>query len=300
MQDIFCENLKRLRQQQGMTQEQAAQALGVSPQSVSRWECGSTMPDVLLLPRIARLYGVTVDDLYREKTEVYKNYAQRLLAVYESTRRQEDFLAAQAEFDKIIRTGDSDAEDYFSCGVLYQYRMMDCADMAVAMLKLACQEAQEPALKLRVRLQQITLAQQLGAADVYAARQMEAVAAEDAGPEEYIVLLAALHSCGRDAEGARWFRRGVEQFPENAYLYYYGGLIRAGLGEREEAIACWERVLALDPDFADARYAIAEAYEQAGRTEDARRAWKQLAVRLEGQGYEIEVQYPQRALLKLL
>lgn len=62
---MLTENLKRLRCEKGLTQEQVAHRLGVSPQSVSRWECAATLPDVMLLPELARLYGVTVDDLYR-------------------------------------------------------------------------------------------------------------------------------------------------------------------------------------------------------------------------------------------
>lgn len=60
----FCKNLKHFRLAKNYTQEQAAQALGVSAQSVSRWECGTTLPDVTMLPKIAALYGVTIDKLY--------------------------------------------------------------------------------------------------------------------------------------------------------------------------------------------------------------------------------------------
>ena len=50
----FTKNLKRFRTAKNMTQEQVAQALGVSTQTVSRWECGTTLPDVAMLPEIAR------------------------------------------------------------------------------------------------------------------------------------------------------------------------------------------------------------------------------------------------------
>lgn len=60
----FCRNLKRFRLAQNLTQEQAAQALGISTQSVSRWECDTTLPDAMILPKIAALYGVTIDELY--------------------------------------------------------------------------------------------------------------------------------------------------------------------------------------------------------------------------------------------
>ena len=45
--------IRRLRDARGITQEVLAQALNVTAQTVSKWECGSSMPDVQTLPRIA-------------------------------------------------------------------------------------------------------------------------------------------------------------------------------------------------------------------------------------------------------
>lgn len=97
-------NLKRLRLSKNYTQEQAAQLLNISPKSLSRWECGSTMPDVMILPEIAKLYCVTVDDLYREKSKAYENYALRLLSVYESTHNINDFFNAEREFSLLLKS----------------------------------------------------------------------------------------------------------------------------------------------------------------------------------------------------
>lgn len=46
-----------------------AEKLGVSAQSVSRWETNATFPDILLLPEIAQLYDVLVDDLFKENLQ---------------------------------------------------------------------------------------------------------------------------------------------------------------------------------------------------------------------------------------
>ncbi len=80
---VFSENLKKFRIARSLTQEQVADALSVNAQTVSRWECGTTLPDVLTLPEIAKLYGVTTDDLYKKHSVAYDNYAQRLSAAYE-------------------------------------------------------------------------------------------------------------------------------------------------------------------------------------------------------------------------
>ena len=57
------ENIKRLRKERDMTQEQLAAELEVSFQAVSRWELGTTYPDIGLLPVIAGCFDVTVDEL---------------------------------------------------------------------------------------------------------------------------------------------------------------------------------------------------------------------------------------------
>jgi len=59
----ISENLRRLRHSSGLTQEQLAERLGVSFQSVSRWETGLSYPDIEILPEIAAFFGVSTDIL---------------------------------------------------------------------------------------------------------------------------------------------------------------------------------------------------------------------------------------------
>lgn len=57
------ENLRRLRKERGLTQEQFAEAVGVSFQAVSRWEKGTAYPDMELLPALSSFFSVSVDSL---------------------------------------------------------------------------------------------------------------------------------------------------------------------------------------------------------------------------------------------
>ena len=57
------ENIRKMRSRRGLTQEQLAEALEVSPQAVSRWENDANWPDIALLPVIAAYFDVTVDEL---------------------------------------------------------------------------------------------------------------------------------------------------------------------------------------------------------------------------------------------
>ena len=56
-------NIKSLRQKKGITQDELASFLGVTKASVSKWENGQSMPDIILLPEIATYFDVTVDVL---------------------------------------------------------------------------------------------------------------------------------------------------------------------------------------------------------------------------------------------
>ena len=79
MELMIADKIKKYRKEQNMTQDALAQALGVSPQSVSKWECGDGYPDITLLPSIANFFEVTVDelignDVISAKEDVQKNY----------------------------------------------------------------------------------------------------------------------------------------------------------------------------------------------------------------------------------
>ena len=57
------ENIRALRREKGVTQEQLAESIGISFQAVSKWENGITLPDITLVPMLAAYFGVTTDRL---------------------------------------------------------------------------------------------------------------------------------------------------------------------------------------------------------------------------------------------
>lgn len=60
---MFRDKLKVLRKQIGLTQADLANALGFSQQAIGSWETGRAFPDERTLPRIAKYFGVSIDDL---------------------------------------------------------------------------------------------------------------------------------------------------------------------------------------------------------------------------------------------
>lgn len=58
------ENIAFFRKKRGITQEELANALGVTNQAVSKWESGKCAPDIQLLPDIAEYFNISIDELF--------------------------------------------------------------------------------------------------------------------------------------------------------------------------------------------------------------------------------------------
>ena len=63
MSQTLGERIASLRKKAGLTQEELAEKLGISPQAVSKWENDLSCPDVMSLRPLANLFGVTADEL---------------------------------------------------------------------------------------------------------------------------------------------------------------------------------------------------------------------------------------------
>ena len=91
----FGTKIKNLRNKRGITQEALAKAMGVTPQTVSKWENDVTMPDVALLPELSVFFGVTIDELFsldaKKQMERIDNriYESGLISEVEATQMEE-------------------------------------------------------------------------------------------------------------------------------------------------------------------------------------------------------------------
>lgn len=70
--------IRTLRKNKSMTQEELAEVLLVSPQAVSKWETGQSMPDIELLPVIARYFRITMDEFFNYRLDAL-NYKERFI-----------------------------------------------------------------------------------------------------------------------------------------------------------------------------------------------------------------------------
>ena len=67
--ETIGKRISELRKSKILKQDELAEALGVSPQAVSKWENDISCPDIMLLPKLAKLLGTTVDELLSGKQE---------------------------------------------------------------------------------------------------------------------------------------------------------------------------------------------------------------------------------------
>ena len=68
------DSIARFRKEKGWTQAELGEKLGVSNQAVSKWESGMTMPDVMLLPSLADLFGIYIDELFSREVKAVTHY----------------------------------------------------------------------------------------------------------------------------------------------------------------------------------------------------------------------------------
>lgn len=87
-------NIKRLRLERGMTQEQLADLLTVSTAAVSKWEAKNTYPDITMLFPIAEIFGVSIDDLLGYDEAKAQKEVAKILAEYRELNLAGNFKEA--------------------------------------------------------------------------------------------------------------------------------------------------------------------------------------------------------------
>lgn len=97
-------NIRRLRNENGMTQEQLASRIGVTSAAVSKWESGQSLPDITMVMPLARVFEVTTDELMGYDAAVTEAEVDALLKKYNELEQtghydEADALIRQARAD---------------------------------------------------------------------------------------------------------------------------------------------------------------------------------------------------------
>ncbi len=104
----LSENIVKWRQAKHMTQEMLADYMGVTKSSVSKWERGVTVPDVVLLPLLASYFDVSIDTLMGYEPQLSKDQIKRYYF---------DFASAFAHesFESVIQSCQKAVKKYYAC-----------------------------------------------------------------------------------------------------------------------------------------------------------------------------------------
>jgi len=299
-QKIFCENLKKFRLAKNFTQEQVANRLNINIQTVSRWECGTTLPDALTLPILAKLYEVTVDDFYKENSIAYKNYAQRLSAVYEKTRKPEDFIQCFFEYKKLMSESTLSIEDQWNYAIIHQWMFEYCKNEALKWYDKILNE--NPDLDehsfYRACACRISLLSALGKGEEAIRQQKIRVKANPKNPREANLLLTSYLYTNKIEEAYESFLKAAEKFPDDWELYIHGGEICERLKKYEEAIEYYEKAGDIGTYFYDDLYCKANLYEKTGNYEKANKLYLFITEKLRQKGFDVEADMAEESAKK--
>lgn len=94
----FGVKIRELRKKKGLTQEQLAGALNISPQAVSKWENNDSYPDTEMLPVLAGFFGVSLDILFGYNVSDRKNQIKKI-----SEDARDYFYSDQKKYVEIIK-----------------------------------------------------------------------------------------------------------------------------------------------------------------------------------------------------
>ncbi|MBR6676144.1 MAG: hypothetical protein IKL24_02300 [Clostridia bacterium] len=249
---------------------------------------------MLRLPDIAKLYCVTVDDFYKSNSVAYRNYAERLVAVYEKTDLPEDFLAAEFEFRKLINSDDMTMRDMYNYAFLNDQMYINSRRKAREWYDriLSRDYNEDPksyynALDFKIRIDR-------EAGDGYdeiIPYLKDRVEKDRGNVGEWLSLCEGLYYCHSYDEQYVTAKKALELFPENGLLYIHLGCEHERFGRYDEAIECYKTAEKLGARDHCGLRKIAWCYEACVCDyEKAYNMWLDLASIYKNEGLEIEAE----------
>lgn len=246
----FGGKIKTLRLSKSMTQEQLAQRLRVSPQAVSKWENGVTLPDIQLLPELSILLGTSIDALFSmtddKRMERIDNmlWDQRFLS-REEFETEERFLK-----DKCLEP-DAQARATLLLAELYCKRAREYRELASPLARKAIGLLPEYEKAAHTALFEAEggVFPDWNAVNHHRTIEFykDFIARHPSQRRAYFWLLDLLIDDGRCPEARKYLEK-MNRLGESYHSDLYLGMILEKEGKPEEAAACWERMTQKDPD----------------------------------------------------
>ena len=305
--------IKQLRLLRSMTQEQLAQKLGLTAQAISKWESGTNMPDIQMLPDLSVILGVSIDELFAMTEE---SRMERIENMIYDVRfiPEEDFRQAE-RFLKDCQSKDAiSGKAGLLLAMLYNKRADEYHELAKPLAREALQnipgekdafvavfeaeggpfqdwnfinhssmvdffkaETKKHAGDIRYYfwLLDLLIADCRTAEAREYAEKMRAVEYS----YHYEMFMGHIAHMEGDLPGAmNWWRKMTEHSPEKYQVWFEYGSILAKLGRYEEAIPYFQKAQPMRPNprFTDCEDALSQIYLILGDIDGAINAQKQM------------------------
>ena len=328
--------IKRLRTEHSVTQEELAAYLGISFQAVGKWETGTTMPDITLLPKLAAFFGVRIDELFsvnhedeleridnmlKREAMTDQNYAyakrvlervlqenpkdtgavKRYAKVY-LAKTNTDLLAAGRMLEKAMEESPLDEEVYSLYRAVRgggEYEQHSANDWFIRVCEPYARKYPQNRNLYRMLIEAMISKKYFDRAE----ELLNAVQFE--GENRYMkeVLLGDIAQARGEAQKAKDIWNSI---PEDDWL----GQCEAGerfnrINEYEKAIECFNNAYKAQsaPRKLDMVYSLAFLYKKLGRYAEAKKAWEQIVETLITEYGMTEenndVQWPRREIAQL-
>ncbi len=280
-------NIKRLRKEREMTQENLADALRVSYQAISKWENGISDPDIMLLPHIAEIFGISLDELFQKKMKAYRNLSERYCSIYDCERTYDNFQRAELESRKLIEVESADDMDLRNRGILFQFCAYEFINEAEKLFKQILMGNKKDDIYYRTQGQLVYHRQKMNRNDENIQEFEELIQKEPGDVRNYYMLIQSYNYAGRLEEAWDLVMRCLESEPENAYVLHYAGNVCYNLRHYDEALKFWKHSYKNNTDLCDNLHSIAKLYEQTGNKKQAYEIYESIVKWLEDREYYI-------------
>lgn len=131
--------IKSLRLARSMTQEQLAQKLGLSAQAVSKWESGTNIPDIQILPDLSAIFGVSIDELFSMTDDCRMERIENM--IYDVRMLTgEEFSQTERYLQNSIRKEELNSRATLLLAMLYNKRANEYHELAKPLAREALQK----------------------------------------------------------------------------------------------------------------------------------------------------------------
>lgn len=262
--------IKELRLEKKVKQEELAEYLGVSAQAVSKWETGASTPDIMLLPNIAMYFGVSIDELFALPEEAQYERIENMFS-YERCIHPETFAQTVQFLNAQIAKDANDIRAYENLAYLYNHRAASdhakASDYAKKVLELnpnnkggwvAFLEANNGACGDEWYDNHFTVIQ-------YFKEFLEE------NPKNYLGLYAIIENLLKDGryDEAVPYINEIGEVSQNNQALMYSGDVAFGKGNIEKAKELWNRAVETHPREWQAYCSRADRLKKLGLLEEA-------------------------------